>query len=337
MILMTEIFEDGFEDDFLSWDGSNNTPVISTTVFHHTGKSEECNQTTEYVWKTFAEQTTVFVRAYFMVNALPTDNTICRPLYLLKGTTNVVSIAFYRNPSGTLQFYLRTYFPATQTDFYSFNFEVDTWYCLEIKWLRDAVNGELRLWLEDVEICAITGIDTTGVTGVDCIRVGQVSSSYVVTNWVDCVVVADEYIGSEGGEEFFRSVDEGLRFGDAVSRQVSCFRSVSEGLREGDAVSPKVAYTRSLSEGLSCGDAVSSKVDWKRFVSEGLRFGDAVSRSPMIFYRSLSEALRFGETVSPVASFKRSVAEGLRFGDAVSHRLVEIVERAKAKLEDIFR
>ena len=85
--------------------------------------------------------------------------------------------------------------PTTSYD-YSTTFVDDTWYYLEVKFVKDATNGEYRIWLNGTEVITQTGLDTSGNSDADQVRLGQ-TLGVTITNWVDSVVVSNSYIGPE--------------------------------------------------------------------------------------------------------------------------------------------
>jgi hypothetical protein len=64
------------------------------------------------------------------------------------------------------------------------------WHSFEMKFVRDAVNGEFRSYYDGVEKGVETGLDTSGVTGADVVYVGNVEAGSADYH-VDCVVIAN--------------------------------------------------------------------------------------------------------------------------------------------------
>ena len=92
---------------------------------------------------------------------------------------------------------LTRYRPATVSTNYNFAAATGTWYCVETKFFEDAATGEYHVWLDGTERITDVGLNTSGAD-FDKIRVGRTAQGYSPFNvYVDCVVVADAYIGPE--------------------------------------------------------------------------------------------------------------------------------------------
>jgi len=84
-------------------------------------------------------------------------------------------------------------------------FPLNEWMCIEVKHVTHATTGEDRVYLNGVEINDLTqtGINTSGDSANQlCLGalVGYAdiySAETHFTNYIDCVVVADTYIGPE--------------------------------------------------------------------------------------------------------------------------------------------
>lgn len=83
-------------------------------------------------------------------------------------------------------------------------FAIDQWYCIEIRYVNDVVNGEIRLWLDGVEqsFCdnlfnpiILTGVNTT--QQIDRIDVGIIGNDEAQIGWIDNIALADTYIGTQ--------------------------------------------------------------------------------------------------------------------------------------------
>ncbi|MHC4537760.1 MAG: hypothetical protein ACYS6K_27835 [Planctomycetota bacterium] len=73
------------------------------------------------------------------------------------------------------------------------------WYCVEMRWVNDAVNGLGELWVDGVLVCSITGRDTSAYGGATLLRVGlpYLGRCGATSAYVDCVSVSDSYVGPE--------------------------------------------------------------------------------------------------------------------------------------------
>jgi len=215
----TTIFSDGFESgNFSAWTGTGvttgETATVVTTDPHHgtyhadfetDGSSlfENC-----YAYKTFTEQATVYSRAYIKFKTvLPASEQYYLPMQHV-GTDWITMLRVY-NDAGTLKW--RVYYHNGTSHLYadstSPTINLDTWYCIELYTKVDATTGEVKLYVDGVERVSVTGLDTTAHGNITRFEVGEREAYGGSGNapahgvYVDCVVVADTYIGPEGGTQ----------------------------------------------------------------------------------------------------------------------------------------
>ena len=198
---MVEHFNNGFEEsDFSAWTGTVGAPaVVNTSNPHHGTYHEEVDTNNkEYCHVTFTEDQTVYVRLEFKWDGSDPGNwqNVWSFLTLLKTATNIVIIGLLRAGTGVWQIRFTTFLPGQVDQYHTFAFSVDTYYCLELYFLRN-VAGAYYLYLDGVEILSRVGVDTTAVSGADVLRVGATVSRVAGTGWIDCVVVADARIYCE--------------------------------------------------------------------------------------------------------------------------------------------
>jgi hypothetical protein len=191
------IFQDGFESgDFSAWTGIVGSPTIVTSPVHHGTYAMECDASGEYARQTLAAQTTVFTRFYLRFNALPTTGKNFFVFRFRGGTTVICTLQVAKTAADVLQVQLVMFYPSASA-LVNFSWEVDKWYCIELKFVKDASVGEYRVWIDGVEKIKKINQNMSGAPNADNILIGQQTSGYTVTNWIDCVVVADTYIGPE--------------------------------------------------------------------------------------------------------------------------------------------
>lgn len=210
----TEFFSDGFESgDFSAWSGTTattgETVSVVTSDKHHGNYSFYGASNgggggeTACAYVTHAGISTIYVRAYmkYVTIGQPDNNDrffniICR------GTGgNYMCEAGVINVSGTKRFKLITrngtgYASSTDS---TIAVQTGQWYCFEMYWKQDAVNGEAKLYIDGVELCSASGLDSTAygaVTKVD-FGFGSIIDCASCEAYFDCVVVADTYIGPE--------------------------------------------------------------------------------------------------------------------------------------------
>ena len=211
MLLQITLISDGFESgDFSAWTGTYSSGVgavisCSNDVAHHGSYSAKVvlSNTIDYAMaeKIFAPQTTIFGRFYFRVTALPGEvlNDLIKLFYLEGAGVDILELALIRREANSLTIRLYEFYPTGLYKFTSaLDIVVDTWYCLEVKFVKDASAGEYRLWFNGVEVITHTGLDTSASPTPDKIDCPFNKQGGTLTNpmvYTDCVVVADAYIG----------------------------------------------------------------------------------------------------------------------------------------------
>ena len=209
----TELFSDGFESgDFSEWTGTvvsdgDHAISVQSTIKHqgtYTCKSASANtNSSDYAlaYKTLSSAyQTIFMRVYARVSALPSSGQQFSVFKSRdKDNSSYQVLVGLWNDSGTLKWFVYNRHTATFYT-YSENMLVDTWYCLELKVYRHATSGELKLWRNGTNIIDQTGLDT-GDSDHDKVYVGYetnfMSTGSITDVYLDCVVVADAYIGPE--------------------------------------------------------------------------------------------------------------------------------------------
>jgi DNA-directed RNA polymerase subunit RPC12/RpoP len=204
----TTIFAHGFEggnfgtdpNTGYAWTGTSGTPTVTSGDAHH-GTYKAQFVANDYCYKDFAtEYSTLFTRVYvYIVSDSGTGdlemyigfkNTGWAPHLGRLGVTGA-------NRNLRLQYYDEAVgFPILTS---STTLSLGTWYCLELKGVISDTVGEYRVYLDGVEVTdlTVTGFDSNPGAGIDEVIIGQKTSERTQTNYVDCVVVADTYIGPE--------------------------------------------------------------------------------------------------------------------------------------------
>lgn len=218
----TTIFSDGFESgDFSAWTGTETTGSCTATVVSDVKYQDSYSakfytpggfsDTRSRAYKTLSQAySTIHVRVYFRTSKIPTanDRKMDKPISLYNSDNGMLlKVSILKTSGGTLQWGLRVY---TDSGWITYTADdntisANTWYCLEVKLVVGNGNGEVHLWVDGTEKISQTGLDNDGRGNCDKVYVGlhwyqtnyDGSSAHQVTetNWVDCVVVADTYIG----------------------------------------------------------------------------------------------------------------------------------------------
>lgn len=206
----TELFRHGFEGgDFgedpetgYSWTGTNGTPQVLDTDSHHGTYSAFFNAQNEYCYKDISEQSTFYSRIYLkIVQDVASGYAAPFMWHTASGTGMCYALRF-----ATSGLYLRYRDGASlvYSSVYSVDIDDGEWHCLELKTVV-AASGEYRLYLDDSEILAVTGKDTDNYGNVNRLTVGKAwdYGSPSAEWYIDCVVVADTYIGPETTEQTY--------------------------------------------------------------------------------------------------------------------------------------
>lgn len=201
---MTVLFEDQFETgDFSAWTGNvAQVSVVNTTSHHGSYCAKLANSGTadSACYKTFGTTYNMINgRVYAKVASIPLADGGWLSLlgfHMTGVVTNGVAYAGLANSGGIIKWFLKyRTFPGTWGTAYSATPTIDLnqWYCLEIKHVGSPVAGEDRLYIDGVEVIAITGLnnndrgDPAGFLGFGWLNgVDSVSEAYI-----DCTVCSD--------------------------------------------------------------------------------------------------------------------------------------------------
>jgi len=204
----TQLFADGFETgNFNAWDGTVGSPTVQSTVKHHGTYAMQTPSAggDNNAYKNYgAGYTTVFARIYWMFTSTPTATYQALSfLAFEKNGTRFARVSF-RSGSPATNLYIRLSYYAGGTeytaDWQNNALTANTWYCIELKIVRAAA-GEYRVWVDGTERIAVTNQDNTAQgVDIDQVRVGGIpypNTDNFGNYRIDCVVVADTYIGPE--------------------------------------------------------------------------------------------------------------------------------------------
>jgi hypothetical protein len=256
----TEIFSDGFEsNDFTAWTGTitagGSTAAVENVNPHHgtyNAKYVVTNGNYAVADKSGLSATNhVFARYYVKFAQLP--NSINEILFLLSigdNTMDYLGRALLKHDGTDLFWAAMTREDAVETttlEAAASNPVINTWYCVEVE--RDIDNNFVKVYVDGVLKATDSVVSTTAAT-----RVWDGCSTNIcgetVTIYDDCVVVADAYIGVEGGATTLRfynafslspSITDGRRF--SFSRQSSFSESFSYDVERSLIVSRKSIFS----------------------------------------------------------------------------------------------
>ncbi|MEM3626432.1 MAG: hypothetical protein QXZ25_00190 [Candidatus Bathyarchaeia archaeon] len=236
---MTVIFSDGFESgDLGAWSGtlisSGNTFTVVSDQRHHgsyagKGYIDGTANSHAAVYKQYATTYSVlYARGYFRFSKVPTGGNRMSILRHAKSGayTNIVEVRV-KDVSGYPRFGILPV-GGVETYYSGIVVEVDRWYCIELYCKVGAGDGEVRLYIDGVEVLTQTGLTNDAYGNIGRLMAGVwdcwVTESYT---WVDCVVVADTYIGLEPtGQLYEIPVDAPCRSLAAISQE--CIFNIAE-------------------------------------------------------------------------------------------------------------
>jgi len=201
----TTLFSDGFETgNFNNWTGTDylgDAPTVVTTQKHHGTYSAYFVVSVAGRWcvvyKTLTEQTTFYMRFYFYLNSEGLDdNDLMATSYIGIGTTTTIVRAKIRQVSGALRwaFEYKNGSGTTTETHASAAPTLGSWHCVEIGAYIHSSAGWAKMYVDGNLLFDKTGLNT-GTSGATRFEVGVADD--VATAYVDCVVVADTYIGVE--------------------------------------------------------------------------------------------------------------------------------------------
>jgi len=198
------LFSDGFEsEDFSAWTSTLGNYAVVETPFHHGDDAAKFGKWQAYATKTLGSSyTTLYARIYFQLHVLPSTGGSVEVLRMLGGSTTAMYIRIVYVTDHLVLRMTSTTPTYTNVD-YTYAFLIDTWYCLEIKCVKaSGTSGEYRTYLNGIDVCDRTGVNTSGLPNLDTIEVGVIS--YATWNdyvYIDCCVMGSSYIGPESSSQ----------------------------------------------------------------------------------------------------------------------------------------
>jgi hypothetical protein len=111
-----------------------------------------------------------------------------------------VAAAGWRNNTGVLKWTLLIRNGASYSGVYSTATPVvNTWYCVELHWKKDATAGLGELRVNGASVCSSTGKNTTAYGDLDRVNFGfaELIGCAASTMYADCAKISGAYIGPE--------------------------------------------------------------------------------------------------------------------------------------------
>jgi uncharacterized protein YjbI with pentapeptide repeats len=230
------IFSDGFESgDFSAFDRTSGSPTIDDTKSHHETYSALISNS-DYAQKDLASShDDIFVREYVYFNSLVNNVNYGHDIMVVGSSTAWSYAATVRVQCiNTDDRRLGMYSGGTSYTYGSTHMSAGQWYCIELR--RRTGGADSYLYLDgnlEVTIASAQYYDA------DRVQVGGSSQLSTSLN-IDCVVVADAYIGTEEGSTLVEVTDS-LSLNEAVANmqnvEVADLLSLSEAVTA-DIASP---------------------------------------------------------------------------------------------------
>lgn len=191
--------------DFSAWTsvnvGDGQSLTVSTDTYHH-GVNCAKGVTNAGYQTCFAQKglgsgyTTLYLRVYLKIGTLPPSGGDVRFAFISDTAYNYAVQMRINNTSGTYYARVRNYVASATYTGDAITISADTWHSFELKAVRHESEGEVKMYYDGVEVLSQSGVNTQtensyGIVGI------SLSDTYACTNYFDCVVVSDAYIGPE--------------------------------------------------------------------------------------------------------------------------------------------
>lgn len=220
----TVLFAHGFEGgDFGedpetgdAWTGTNGSPAVDSNEVYDGSYSAEFNANGEYCYKGLGSTTVVYMRIYARFTTALTSDGARHQLFGMGANSpsysNRAYLELYR--TGSTNYWRLVYADSASNPAYLSSSvptpTVDTWYCLEILWNRGTL---VEFWIDGTSRGSSEDVYDSAVTGCQAGTRHITAGSQLL--YVDCVVVADAYIGPEE-EVTLKTVTDSLLLTDSV-------------------------------------------------------------------------------------------------------------------------
>jgi hypothetical protein len=181
-------------------DGGDGSPTV--VAGGHCGDYQlECQGSVVNRYLQFTGVTPVFFRSYISIDREPTNGETVRVVQFfdVNNSDTALYLKFEKSSGGQKRLNLVEFYPSTRCNYYNFNWQINTKYCIEIKFYEHSSSGEYRLRINDNEVITRTGLNTNMTSAVDRVYFGirEKTGSWNPRVHVDCVVVSDSgWIGS---------------------------------------------------------------------------------------------------------------------------------------------
>ena len=195
------IVSDGFEDGLSAWTGQSGTVLVQSSTVHHGDYALQASGASDsYAYVAVPSLSTVNVRAWVNTPTFPPlKYRSHQVIQVMSNDVELANVEIYRCPhihedTGSSVSWRVLYWDGVKVQYpgpYGLA-EIDTWYSVEINVQLDSVT----LWIDGVELFTATTNSNLPITEI---RVGAMMGYPIYDKivYVDCVQIADEYIGTD--------------------------------------------------------------------------------------------------------------------------------------------
>jgi hypothetical protein len=258
-------FRDGFEStSFSKWSGTSGTAVTSTTQKHHGTYSAKFTTNggggyeQSFGYSLIDPSPDLYARGYFYVSQSGITSNGDRAYFILfRASGNNLAYAGWRMSGGAAKWWmtLRQGTSIVEVESSAMNPSTDRWYCVELHWVKDPLNGYAEMWVDGYPVCSSSGGNTSTVGGVTQVRfgLGEAKAGSTIV-YCDCAIVSSTYIGPEAG-------------GIASSLSISASKNLTT-IKLGAMISGELAPSGSTRD-VSIKYRVAGSGSWSTLVSVG--------------------------------------------------------------------
>lgn len=246
----TELFNSGFETEdntfTVEWSGKGETGGAITVsgvnpkqgTYHARANVTGTGIRQAYCYKSGFDESMIYLRQYvYFMDELPDTSSDELIAAIIRNVADNAGLC-QMGARGTTAYWGGNYRKAgawTGWTNLSYTASLNTWYCMEMSFYVYATEGWFKAWLNDELIFSDVDIDTSQNGNAGEIRCG-IYRSYMAGDPshnvdLDCVVVADAYIGPEE-EVTLKTVTDSFSLSESVLRNKTLILSDSLGLAD---------------------------------------------------------------------------------------------------------
>jgi hypothetical protein len=185
---MTDYVDDGFEDQtFDAWGYGDGT--IQSTV-KNTG-SYAALFTDGQIVSLGNTEALLYISGSFRLSAVPDDYTFVDVIRILDASYDIIASVTIEVYDGIKYLTLYQKYPSEAWNSYAFaSLAANTFFNLKLKFAKDNFAGEYRVYLDNVEVITLTGLNTGSLANA-IIYMGQPYSTYTTNVYLDDAKISD--------------------------------------------------------------------------------------------------------------------------------------------------